>query len=1043
MTDRTPITPPTVQSVRRRVMIVEDEALVALDLERHLDRAGYECVGVADEHDEALALFKVTQPDLVLMDIFIRGQLDGIDTARDIAALADTPVVFLTAFADDATVKRASDTSPYGYLLKPFDERTLAATLAIAAERHAADTNARTLSAAVEAATIGILLVEARGDERKIVFCNDVFVALAGHPREMILGNRPCFLAGSEDQPGLQLLRGALEGRQFAEATIQGRNGQGHAFWSTVTISPVPDRNGHVTHLLVFHKDITQQRQAEIALAESQRLEIVGRLSAGIAHDFNNTLGAILAFTELALDEPEAEVRNEDLTEVIHAARRGALLTRKLLDFSRKNDTGPSAICDLGAVARETRPMLERLVGSGIRLDVHADSEPTPVPTDATAVEQILLNLTTNARDAMPMGGPLFVSITRPDRASEQFKAGTFCRLQVTDTGSGMSPETAARIFEPFFTTKPRGRGTGLGLATCLMLVERAGGAISVHSEVGAGTTFTVDLPLVAARRETGPMVVVATGPLDAQGAVCLLVDDDATLRRGSARALSDAGFHVVEAGTAEAARREIDALGEALRLVISDLVLGGEDGATLLRYARQTSPKVTTLVVSGYYDTGAVDMTTLGPLLRKPYTGKVLARAALDALAAKPSEALVDDAPTPLTLAASPIGQFSPLPTLPETRARLLIVDLRESTAHMVAGIARKSLVETHVAATLEEAAAYMSSRSVDLLMIDADGPDTLDALRQLAPRTPVLAMTSNPTIAHARPTLRERGTQLIVKPAIPSELAAALERALAEFELGRLQRAQAMLQPGVRALAGGQADTRAALDAALAHVRVSGAPIVDAHTRRRLAWAMTPVDALGAPMPPALSQLAEGLGRERDLGQTLKSALLSAFKDNPGVRLVPMSRFSLCAERLTDPADGLFEHRTHTIIEIDEPSRAGGHHDLPGMVRRARDAGYRVAMGGIGRDATSLGLLFKHPVDIAHLATELTTGCAQSPATLQFITELVVACHRAGARVLASEIGTETDADALAATGCDLLAGPVIAPRPSTRGATSQADG
>jgi DNA-binding NtrC family response regulator len=156
-------------------------------------------------------------------------------------------------------------------------------------------------------------------------------------------------------------------------------------------------------------------------------------------------------------------------------------------------------------------------------------------------------------------------------------------------------------------------------------------------------------------------MVVVATGPLDAQGAVCLLVDDDATLRRGSARALSDAGFHVVEAGTAEAARREIDALGEALRLVISDLVLGGEDGATLLRYARQTSPKVTTLVVSGYYDTGAVDMTTLGPLLRKPYTGKVLARAALDALAAKPSEALVDDAPTPLTLAASPIGQCCP----------------------------------------------------------------------------------------------------------------------------------------------------------------------------------------------------------------------------------------------------------------------------------------------------------------------------------------------------------------------------------------------
>jgi len=1021
---------------------VQHEALVALDLERHLGRVGYECVGVADEHDEAVRLFQATLPDLVLMDIFIRGKFDGIDTARDIATLSDTPVVFLTAFADDTTIKRASDTSPYGYLLKPFDERTLAATLAIATERHAADTNARTLTAAVEAATIGILLVEARGDERKIVFCNDVFVGFAGRPREMILGNRPCFLAPSMDQPGLHALRGALDARQFAEATIQGLNAHGQHFWFTVTISPVPDRNGHVSHLLVFHKDITQQRQAEIALAESQRLEVVGRLSAGIAHDFNNTLGAILAFTELALDEPEAEIRHDDLTEVIHAARRGALLTRKLLDFSRKNDSGPSALCDLGAVARETRPMLERLVGSGIRLDVHADGEPTPVPTDATAVEQILLNLTTNARDAMSMGGPLFVSITRPDRASDRFQAGTFCRLQVTDTGSGMSPEIAARIFEPFFTTKPRGRGTGLGLATCLMLVERAGGAISVHSEVGAGTTFTVDLPLVAARRDTEPIALVAAGAHSADGAVCLLVDDDATLRRASARALAEAGFHVVEAGTVEAARREIDALGDALRLVISDMTLGGEDGATVLRYARHASPKVTTLVVSGYFDAEAVDTAALGPMLRKPYTGKVLARAALDALGAKSPETLSDDAPTPLTQAPSPIAQFSPLPTLPETRAQLLIVDLTESTAQMVAGIARQSLIETHVAATLEAAASHISRWPVDLLMVDADGPDTLDALRALAPGTPILAMTCNPTIAYARPTLRGRGTHLIVKPAVPSELAAALERALAERELGRLQRAQAMLQPGVRALAGEQADARAALDVALKHLKVSGSPIVDAHSRGRLAWAMMPVDALGASMPLALTQLAEGLGRDIDLGHALKGALLDAFDAHPGVRLVPMSRFSLSVERLTDSTDSLYAHRTHTILEVDEPARAGGHHDLPGMVRRARDAGYRVAMGGVGRDAASLELLFKQPVDIVHLANELTTGCAQSPGTLQFVTELVVACHRAGARVLASGIVTEADADALVAAGCDLFAGPAVTPRPSTRGATSQAN-
>lgn len=326
-------------SSNNRILIVEDESVIALDIERRLQRAGYVVVGVAVNRDDAFDLFKEYQPDLVLMDVSIVGPADGIETARAIGQLGDVPVIFLTAYADDATLNRAAETSPYGYLLKPFDDRTLAATIKVALERHAADTRLRVMDAAVRTATVGIMLVEVKGAERSISYVNDAFVAMSGATRQTILGRRPCFLAvDPEDEPVVRL-RQAMEDCTYSRETVRGRRTSGEDFWSSITVSPVPNRSGRVSHLLLFHMDITREREAQIGLAESQRLEVLGQLTAGIAHDFNNVLGAIMAFTELARESGVDQEVVGDLDEVMHAVKRGTLLTRKLLDFARRNET--------------------------------------------------------------------------------------------------------------------------------------------------------------------------------------------------------------------------------------------------------------------------------------------------------------------------------------------------------------------------------------------------------------------------------------------------------------------------------------------------------------------------------------------------------------------------------------------------------------------------------------------------------------------------------------------------------------------------------
>jgi two-component system cell cycle sensor histidine kinase/response regulator CckA len=1047
------------KTFRGRVLVVEDQALIGLDLERRLIRAGYDVVGIADNFDDAVELFKETLPDLVLMDIFIRGSIDGIETARAIGKISDVPVVFLTAYADDDTVRRAAETSPYGYLLKPFDERTLHATLAVALERYHADTRLRLLGAAVESATVGIVLVDARGDERKIVLCNDAFASMGQRSVAEIIGQRPCFLAKNGEEEGVLRLREALEQRTSADEVIRGQRANGEGFWSSVTISPVRSRSGQITHLLLFHMDITRQREAETALADSQRLELVGRLSAGIAHDMNNVLGAIVAFADLARRRLEqGDERMVHLDEVVNAAQRGALLTRKLLDFSRRETDAPMAVSDLSRVLTDARSMAERLAGSTVEVVTRFDPEPMFVSLDATSLEQIVLNLVVNARDAMPDGGKVTIAASRPIEASGALQAGRYVRLSVSDTGTGMEAQLIEKIFDPFFTTKPRGVGTGLGLYTCRMLVERTGGLISVQSELGRGTAFHLDFPLaesVMLDRSSADLVVPSAvgAPTirgarivgSAKGAKCLLVEDEPALRRACARALSDAGFEVLEAPNVETARQALDKDGNDIKLLITDMVLQGMSGSEVLSYAKDKAPDAATLVVTGYFDR---DKEHFGPevqILWKPFTAGTLARRALDTLqpagkqttVAKVETIAVDVVPAaPNVSATITLGGIGPTPVMSEEESKKPTVLLVEDDAALRKALG--SVLESRNLRVLEAgtgaaAMAIIDSEELHLAVMDVNLPDTdglelLSGLRARDTLLPTVVMTGDASIENAQRALSGRANAFLTKPIVTQTFVDECERALREGQVARLQHKLLMSKAGAGALLTDVGATEAQFEGALRGLFMAYQPIMRAYDHSVYAY-----EALMRCREPAMSPLeiiasAEALGRVDELGRRVRTLVAKAVMEHHErhvqffVNLHPMEMRTDLLLRSDEP---LIPVASRVVLEVTERAQLAAAGNLALTLQSLRHAGFRVALDDLGEGYAGLSWLVKLTPDIAKLDMSLIRDIHHSRMKRELVASLVGVCRRAKTMVVAEGVESEAEAALLMDLGCELLQG------------------
>jgi len=404
---------------------------------------------------------------------------------------------------------------------------------------------------------------------------------------------------------------------------------------------PVHDEKGVVREWVGTCTDVTERSRLQEQFLQAQKMEAVGRLAGGVAHDFNNMLAVISGFTELILAKTDAgDPRHSQLLEVWKAGERAQTLTRQLLLFSRKN-VPRTQVLDLNHAVREMEGMLRRLIGEDILLSTLFSSGPLWVRADAGHLEQILMNLAVNARDAMPDGGNLFLEtgtvVLDPERVERGVMGappGEYVMLGVTDTGVGMGPDELPHVFEPFFTTKSPGTGTGLGLATVYGIVEQAGGDLVVTSAPGWGTTFKVYLPPAA---EPAPREAQETTTHIPGGSETLLVVEDETMVRDLVRSvLTDKGYAVLEASAGEEALRVCREHGGRIDLLLTDVVMPGMSGRALAGRVQELRPDTRVVYMSGYTDDTILlrgVSSNEAAFLSKPFTSAALARMVRDVL--------------------------------------------------------------------------------------------------------------------------------------------------------------------------------------------------------------------------------------------------------------------------------------------------------------------------------------------------------------------------------------------------------------------------
>ena len=479
--------------------------------------------------------------------------------------------------------------------------------------------------AIISLASGGIVLTWNQGAER-----------IYGYSANEAIGRSIRFLSSPDRSEESSELLKKIERANIVEhfETIRMRK-DGTPIRIALTLSPIKNSNGEVVGVSGVARDITESKHLEAMLRQAQKMEAVGQLAGGVAHDFNNLLGIILGYTGLLLDRLRSDdPQRKSIEEIQKAGDRAALLTRQLLAFSRKQVLQPK-ILDLNTVVAGAEKLLQRLIGEDIEMLVVVNPALGRIKADSGQLEQIIMNLVVNARDAMPSGGKLTIETSNVD-LDEQYAAqhpstrpGPHVMLSVTDTGCGMDATTKTHMFEPFYTTKEFGKGTGLGLSTVYGIVRQSGGSVWVYSEVGIGTTFKIYLPRVVPALE----IVTSSdklGEVEGGSETILIVEDEAALLEVTHRSLEAVGYAILAAQSpAEAIQISENYLGP-IHLMVTDVIMPGMSGAQLASYLSATRPEMKVLYVSGYTDDTIVRHGVLEPslaFLQKPFSPKTLAR--------------------------------------------------------------------------------------------------------------------------------------------------------------------------------------------------------------------------------------------------------------------------------------------------------------------------------------------------------------------------------------------------------------------------------
>jgi two-component system cell cycle sensor histidine kinase/response regulator CckA len=407
----------------------------------------------------------------------------------------------------------------------------------------------------------------------------------------------------------------------------------------------ITDDRGPDAEYETLVEDVTERRHLESHLRQVQKIEAVGQLAAGIAHNFNNLLTAVLGYTELLLSRATTQADREDLGEIQKAGQRAAVLTRQLLAFSRRQAPVAEHV-DINEAIRQLRGMLDRVIREDIQLTCEFAPGPALVNIDPSEFEQVVLNLVLNARDAMPGGGRIVIGITQVDAATEKLSSlppGSYVRLNVTDTGMGITPEVRAHLFEPFFTTKEQGKGTGLGLASAYGIVSQSQGLIGVNTEVGRGTTFSVYLPAVGQAAAAATAAAADWPPLPATTApsrneTILVVEDEDGVRTIAKAILVRHGYNVFDAATPDAACKIFAEHGDDIDLLLTDVVMPDMNGPALAQRLVGLRPGLRVLFMSGYSDRASLPglSNPNARLLAKPFRPSALAATVREILAAR-----------------------------------------------------------------------------------------------------------------------------------------------------------------------------------------------------------------------------------------------------------------------------------------------------------------------------------------------------------------------------------------------------------------------
>jgi PAS domain S-box-containing protein len=595
------------------ILVVEDEAIIARDIQTTLEGLGYVVPPPVDTGDQALAAVVAHGPDLVLMDIRIQGDLDGIETAALIGKIHQTPVIYLTSYSDDTTLARAALTGAYGYLLKPFQDRDLRTAIEVALQKRELErqlsererwfsTTLKSIGDAVITTDVG----------QRITFMNVVAERITGWTSSDAVGRQLGEVMRLVDKHTGELLHSPLE-NAFQEgfavevplALLSPKHGEQRSISDSA--APIIDDAGSTLGGVVVFRDVTDRRHLEERVARSERLAAIGKLSAGMAHEINNPLTYVLSNVTFAIDglrELKDELqgvsgtvgialaqRVADITDALGDAREGSERVQRLVQDLKKfgrSDRAETTVLELSEVLESAIRMTENIVRHHARVRRHYGTTPF-VEAGESQLGQVFINLLVNAAQAMGEGQvdtKEIVVATHTDSAGRAV-------AEVRDSGSGIPPEILREVFDPFFTTKEIGQGSGLGLSIAHSIVSSLGGEISVESRVGEGTTFRVALPPAIHRNATKALGAL---PAPVRRGQVLVIDDEPAIGRTVSRVLQKEHDVLVLTSAREALA--LIAAGEVFDVVLCDLMMPELTGIEFFELLQEANPELARRIV-------------------------------------------------------------------------------------------------------------------------------------------------------------------------------------------------------------------------------------------------------------------------------------------------------------------------------------------------------------------------------------------------------------------------------------------------------------